>query len=100
MLSNLPARLPAWLAVLGFAAVLSCALLGRSTSTTHWVGLLLALAGLQLGSLALIGRQLGRLYDEARRRPRWLVADRVGFAPTSAAPRRLRRSTASTAART
>jgi dolichol-phosphate mannosyltransferase len=70
-LSNLPARLLTWLAVGGTAVVALAAL---------WPGAAMVFGCAQLLGLALLGRYLGRIYDDVRRRPRWLVADRVGLA--------------------
>lgn len=96
--SHLPLRLASWL---GFAtAALALAALafyfvwwltgfelggrrpqdvaGFMTLTT----LLLFFAGVQLLSLGLLGEYVGRIFVEVKRRPGWIVAERIGGGPT------------------
>jgi dolichol-phosphate mannosyltransferase len=42
--------------------------------------LVLFIGGVQLLVLGVIGEYLGRVYDEVRRRPSYIVGDAVGFA--------------------
>ncbi|MBC7952302.1 MAG: glycosyltransferase [Rhodospirillaceae bacterium] len=42
---------------------------------------ILVLSGLQMAMLGVLGEYLWRVFDESRRRPRWLVEDAVGSLP-------------------
>lgn len=69
------------LAVLGivYAVVLR---LFTSTYVPGWTALFIAvlfLGGVQLISLGIMGEYVGRIYGEAKRRPLYLIRDRVGF---------------------
>jgi dolichol-phosphate mannosyltransferase len=47
-----------------------------------WTSLMVAvlfMGGVQLLSLAILGEYVGRIYDEVRGRPLYVVRDRVGF---------------------
>ncbi|WP_287959717.1 glycosyltransferase family 2 protein [Filomicrobium sp.] len=46
---------------------------------------ILLLAGVQLISLGIIGEYLGRIYDEVKARPLFLVAEEIGFTPNQPA---------------
>lgn len=73
------------LAFLGFIYTL-IAILVASSSISGWIIILLsilALGGLQLISLGIIGEYIGRIYNEAKRRPSYLIRERLGFAPES-----------------
>lgn len=83
-LSQAPLKAIGWfgalsaLAVLGLAAPLG--LWGTSASTATaliWAGLFLG--SIQLLCLGILGQYLGRVYDEVRRRPRWVVAASIGI---------------------
>jgi dolichol-phosphate mannosyltransferase len=49
---------------------------------TSIVALVLLLGGMQLIALGVIGEYLGRIYDETKGRPLYLVRDRLGFEET------------------
>ena len=85
-----PLRFIAWmgflfsgLAFLGFIYTIVVILVADS-SISGWIIVLLsilALSGLQLISLGIIGEYIGRIYNEAKRRPSYLIRERLGFAP-------------------
>ncbi|MBI3970570.1 MAG: glycosyltransferase family 2 protein [Chloroflexi bacterium] len=56
------------------------ALTGQATTLVS----VLFLGGIQLIFLGIIGEYLGRIYDEVKRRPLYIVDDAVGFAPRGA----------------
>ena len=58
------------------------------SSISAWIIILLSvlsLGGLQLISLGIIGEYVGRIYNEAKRRPSYLIRERLGFTPKSGA---------------
>ena len=84
-----PLRLSTWLGFLSAGVALLAivyALVQRlftSDWVTGWTALIIAilfLGGVQLISLGIIGEYIGRLYGEAKRRPLFLVRERLGFA--------------------
>lgn len=97
--SAFPLRASAWLgfaaALTGFALAIwaiATKLLGID-SPRGWastVAIVLFLGGVQLLVLGVIGEYLGRVYDEVRARPAYIVRRRLGFAENvvSAEPRR------------
>jgi len=85
--SKLPLRL---VSLLGFVAA-AVALLGAAwviigslingSSAPGWVSLMtvvLLIAGVQLVTLGIVGEYVGKVYDEVRARPPFIVAERVG----------------------
>lgn len=83
-----PLRLSTWMgflsAGLALLGILYALVLRLFTSiwVTGWTALIIAilfLGGVQLISLGIIGEYLGRLYGEAKRRPLFLVRERLGF---------------------
>jgi len=93
--STVPLRIASWIG-------LSAALVGFVVATwavatkildipspTGWastVALILFLGGVQLLVLGVMGEYLGRVFDEVRGRPTYIVRDRVGFAEQTRAP--------------
>lgn len=47
---------------------------------------MLFVSGVQLISLGVIGEYVGRIFTEVKRRPLYLIADEIGFAPPAALP--------------
>lgn len=94
--STMPLRIAIWLgftcaafAVLGIVAALFVRLFTNDW-VTGWAGLFIAvlfMGGVQLLGLGIIGEYVGRIYQEAKRRPLYLVADRLGFGAPAAPPR-------------
>jgi dolichol-phosphate mannosyltransferase len=58
------------------------------TGFTTTIVCVLFLGGIQLIAIGILGEYVGRIYDEIKQRPLYVVADRVGFdgLPTPAAP--------------
>ena len=90
--SFVPLRLATWA---GFVAV-GLALVGimyavalrvfTGAWVTGWTGLFIALlflSGVQFVFIGILGEYLGRIYAEVKRRPLYLVKNRLGFASTS-----------------
>ena len=85
--SKLPLRL---VTILGFAAAF-CSIVGAlfvifgsafaSNAVPGWVSLMtvvLLVSGVQLLTLGIVGEYVGKVYDEVRNRPKFIVADRWG----------------------
>jgi len=54
-----------------------------------WTALMIAvlfLGGVQLVCVGILGEYIGRIYNEVKRRPLYVVQDRIGFADTGDAP--------------
>ena len=86
--SGVPLKLATWLgfAASGFALCgIAYALFVRLFTkewVTGWAGLFIAvlfMGGVQLLSLGVIGEYVGRIYGEAKRRPLYVVRERLGF---------------------
>ncbi|MDX6614915.1 MAG: polyisoprenyl-phosphate glycosyltransferase [Solirubrobacterales bacterium] len=87
--SNAPLRAAAWagMVVAGFAALLEVFFVAAKLFSnsnipfgfTSLISAVLFLGGVQLFTLGVLGQYLGRVYDETKRRPRYLVEDFVNF---------------------
>lgn len=94
--SSLPLRLAAWLglfaSVLGFVLMLWALVAAFVSETTPpgWAStavIVLFFGGVQLLMLGVLGEYLGRIFDEVKGRPHFVVAHRRGWAATDAAAR-------------
>jgi chromate transport protein ChrA len=95
--STVPVRFVAWLGfvLVGFClVVLAWALYTRfftDQATPGWTSLLvvvLLLGGVQLLSLGILGQYVARIFEEAKQRPLYFVAERVESAGVLEAPDR------------
>jgi polyisoprenyl-phosphate glycosyltransferase len=87
-----PLRLAMWMgfaasgiALLGVGYALEVRLFTRNW-VPGWAALFIAVlfvGGVQLISLGIVGEYVGRIYNEVKRRPPFLVAERYGFPPGS-----------------
>ncbi len=86
--STVPLRLATWLgfavsgvAILGILFALYARLFARDwvQGWTSIVSAVLFLGGVQLICLGIIGEYIGRIYGESKRRPLYLVRERLGF---------------------
>lgn len=76
-----------WIAVAGIIVAIVDRLLDKNL-IRGWASLFVAvlfMAGVQLVSLGIIGEYLGRIYTEVKRRPLYVVQERLGFADQSKA---------------
>jgi glycosyltransferase involved in cell wall biosynthesis len=74
-----------WIAVAGIIVAIIDRMLDRHL-TRGWASLFVAvlfMGGVQLVSLGIIGEYLGRIYTEVKRRPLYVVQERLGFADQS-----------------
>ena len=74
-----------WIAVAGIIVAILDRLLEKGL-TRGWASLFVAvlfMGGVQLVSLGIIGEYLGRIYTEVKRRPLYVVQERLGFADQS-----------------
>lgn len=86
--SSVPLKLAAWLgfavsgaATLGILFALCARLFGRDW-VQGWTSLVIAvlfLGGVQLICMGIIGEYVGRIYAESKRRPLYVVRERLGF---------------------
>jgi dolichol-phosphate mannosyltransferase len=75
-----------WIAVAGIIVAVVDRLLDQHL-TRGWASLFVAvlfMGGVQLVSLGIIGEYLGRIYTEVKRRPLYVVQERLGFATDKA----------------
>jgi polyisoprenyl-phosphate glycosyltransferase len=91
--SHAPLRIASWvgLVVASAAAVLELVLLylrlftnSQTPGLTAILTVLLFLGGVQLLSLGVLGEYVGRVYDEVKRRPRYVVEERINMTPEEA----------------
>lgn len=103
--SIIPLRLATWigflasgLSVAGIAVVLLERYFGVLGLVKGWSSTVIAvlfIGGVQLVCLGIIGEYVGRIYGETKRRPLYVVRERMGFdAKPTASPVRLRQSVA------
>ncbi|MBW3553218.1 MAG: glycosyltransferase family 2 protein [Gemmatimonadetes bacterium] len=74
---------------LGLAVWTVAARLGGNSTPPGWASAMasdLFLGGVQLLMLGIISEYLGRIYQEVRRRPVYILRDRIGFDDAAAAP--------------
>ncbi len=105
--STLPLRLATWvgfaasgIAILGILITVIERLLGVEGLVKGWASLLVAilfLGGVQLICMGIIGEYVGRIYGESKRRPLYVVKERMGFQARSAATEMTARTRATAA---
>lgn len=93
--SSAPLRLAVWLgfstaglSLIGIVITLYERLVARNT-VPGWAATFIALlffSGVQLVTIGIVGEYVGRMYAEMKRRPLYLVSERLGFDATSAPP--------------
>ena len=90
--STMPLRLATWLgfvtASLALAAMIYALVVRLLTNVwvPGWTFLLIAISsigGVQLVCLGMVGEYVGRIYGETKRRPLYIVNERLGFASLS-----------------
>jgi glycosyltransferase involved in cell wall biosynthesis len=89
--SILPLRLATWMgfaasgiAILGILAALIERLLGVEGLVKGWTSMVIAIlfiGGVQLICMGIIGEYVGRIYGESKKRPLYVVRERMGFSP-------------------
>ena len=83
-----------WLAILGIIVAVVVRLMDKNLNR-GWASLFVAvlfMGGIQLVSLGIIGEYLGRIYTEVKRRPLYIVQERLGFEAKKETDVRARRS--------
>ena len=94
--SAAPLRLASWLgfitALTGFAVSVWVAIAKLAGISAPWgwastIAVMLFLGGIQMLILGIVGEYLGRMYDEVRKRPLYVIRERVGFELDSRLPR-------------
>ncbi len=89
--STLPLRAAAWLGLISAASGFVVAIWavfeklmtrGIPQGWTSTIAVILFVSGVQLIILGVIGEYLGRVYDEVRQRPLYVVSERIGFSQT------------------
>jgi len=93
--SILPLRLATWvgfaasgIAILGILVTVIERLMGVEGLVKGWASILVAIlfiGGVQLICMRIIGEYVGRIYGESKRRPLYIVKERLGFQPRSLA---------------
>lgn len=102
--SILPLRLATWvgfaasgIALLGILITVVERLMGVEGLVKGWASILVAIlfiGGVQLICMGIIGEYVGRIYGESKRRPLYVVRERMGFQARSLAPEIMPRSRA------
>jgi dolichol-phosphate mannosyltransferase len=87
--STIPLRIATWLgfvasgiAILGILVTVIEHLIGMSGLVKGWASILvtvLFIGGVQLICMGIIGEYIGRIYGESKRRPLFIVSERLGF---------------------
>jgi polyisoprenyl-phosphate glycosyltransferase len=100
--SILPLRVATWtgfaasaLAILGIVIVLLERFIGVPGLVKGWSSAVIAelfIGGVQLICLGIIGEYVGRIYGEAKRRPLYIVRERMGFDTRNSVAARTRRA--------
>ncbi len=93
--SYLPLQLATWVggavSVVAFLGLAAAIIAKAAGAALPWVWVALAglalLGGVQLVALGLLGEYVGRVFDEAKRRPLYLVQETVGLGDSEARPR-------------
>jgi glycosyltransferase involved in cell wall biosynthesis len=93
--SSLPLRLAAWLGLFfaGAGFVLTIWVIfdkltnaGVPQGWASTTAVILVVGGVQLVMLGVIGEYLGKVYDEVRQRPHYIIRSRIGFSEKSITP--------------
>jgi polyisoprenyl-phosphate glycosyltransferase len=105
--SIVPLRLATWtgftasgIAILGILTAVVERILGVSGLVKGWASVMIAvlfIGGVQLICIGIIGEYVGRIYGESKRRPLYVLRERIGFESREAKGAQLRRAPATTA---